>query len=88
MQVSQDMAQTSFVLLKAQDDLTNGSPIRQAEKSLYVEASDTELLSPSLRPIAEKNLVKTLDLRLLPMLVLIYILSYIDVSAVHEIWEY
>ena len=33
---------------------------------------------PQLRSIAEKKLVRRIDLRLLPMLVLMYIMNYLD----------
>ena len=41
---------------------------------------DAELLAEDVRPRAEKHLVRLLDLRLLPTIVLIFILNYIDVS--------
>ena len=41
---------------------------------------DVELLSAERRPTAEKQLVKMLDLRLLPTIILIFILNFIDVS--------
>ena len=42
---------------------------------------DTELLSPELRCVAERELVRKLDIRLLPTIVLVFILNYIDVSV-------
>ena len=41
---------------------------------------DAELVAEDVRPRAEKHLVRLLDLRLLPTIVLIFILNYIDVS--------
>ena len=41
---------------------------------------DGELLLPERRAVAEKQLVRKLDVRLLPAIVLIFILNYIDVS--------
>ena len=44
------------------------------------DLSDSELLSPDIRPTAERQLVRTLDTRLLPTIILIFIMNYIDVS--------
>lgn len=41
---------------------------------------DGELLAQDVRPAAERALVRTLDMRLLPTIILIYIMNYIDVS--------
>ena len=43
------------------------------------DLSDSELLSPDIRPSAERQLVRTLDRRLLPTIILIFIMNYIDV---------
>jgi hypothetical protein len=42
---------------------------------------DGELLLPHVREAAEKALVRRLDSRLLPTIVLIFIMNYIDVST-------
>ena len=42
---------------------------------------DGELLSEDVRPAAERRLVRILDMRLLPTIILIYIMNYIDVSS-------
>lgn len=75
-------AKDPSVLLKDQKTRADASFVEQAEKpaSCNEISDDYELLLPSRRPIAEKELVKTLDLRLLPTIVLIFILNYIDVS--------
>lgn len=39
-----------------------------------------ELLTTEARPAAEKKLVRLLDMRLMPIVVLIYVMNYIDVS--------
>ncbi|TCD66551.1 hypothetical protein EIP91_001272 [Steccherinum ochraceum] len=41
-----------------------------------------ELLADDVRPAAERKLVRTLDMRLLPTIVLIFIMNYIDRTAV------
>ncbi|KAI0741207.1 MFS general substrate transporter [Earliella scabrosa] len=43
---------------------------------------DGELLSEDVRPAAERRLVRILDMRLLPTIILIYIMNYIDRVAV------
>lgn len=45
-----------------------------------VTAVDSDLLLPSRRVLAERRLVRVLDLRLLPTIILIFVLNYIDVS--------
>ena len=40
-----------------------------------------DLLSPEVRVDAERHLVRKLDMRLLPTIILIYIMNYIDVST-------
>ena len=42
---------------------------------------DGELLAPDVRPTAERRLVWTLDTRLLPTIIVIFIMNYIDVSS-------
>ena len=41
---------------------------------------DGELLASDARPAAERRLVRTLDMRLLPTIIIIFIMNYIDVS--------
>ncbi|THH30870.1 hypothetical protein EUX98_g3336 [Antrodiella citrinella] len=43
---------------------------------------DSELLAADVRPAAERKLVRLLDMRLLPTIVLIFIMNYIDRTAV------
>ncbi|KAF7792698.1 hypothetical protein EIP86_003796 [Pleurotus ostreatoroseus] len=61
----------------------NTTSVAHMEKISGVETNDvvSELLLPSSRPIAERNLVRILDLRLLPTIFLIYMLNSIDVSS-------
>ena len=42
---------------------------------------DGELLAQDIRLSAERRLVRTLDMRLLPTIILIFIMNYIDVRA-------
>jgi hypothetical protein len=41
---------------------------------------DGELLHPDIRESAEKKLVRKLDCRLMPTIIVIYLMNYIDVS--------
>ena len=43
---------------------------------------DGELLAQDIRPSAERRLVRILDMRLLPTIILIFIMNYIDVSTI------
>ncbi|RPD58874.1 MFS general substrate transporter [Lentinus tigrinus ALCF2SS1-7] len=52
------------------------------ESSPSPGTQDGELLAPDVRPAAEKQLVRTLDMRLLPALILIYLINGIDRAAV------
>jgi hypothetical protein len=57
--------------------------VEQLEKTprdVTAEGADTEFLAAHIRPSAEKHLVRILDLRLLPTIILVFILNYIDVS--------
>ena len=54
--------------------------VDQINVSLTSDDKDGELLSAERRPSAERKLVRILDFRLLPTIILIYILNYIDVS--------
>ena len=59
----------------------NEASVELVETIVRVPADqDVELLSAETRPTAEKQLVKMLDLRLLPTIILIFILNFIDVS--------
>jgi hypothetical protein len=51
------------------------------------KGDDGELLHPEVRQYAERKLVRKLDYRLLPTIILIFILNYIDVSEqLGRIW--
>jgi hypothetical protein len=41
---------------------------------------DGELLHPDVRESAEKKLVRKLDMRLMPTIIIIFLMNYIDVS--------
>lgn len=57
--------------------------VEHVEQSIPQTADDDgELLLPGVRQHAERNLVRKLDFRLLPTIVLIFILNYIDRTAV------
>ncbi len=63
-------------------DHKNIPSIEHVEQSstTKIDDADGELLLPERRSVAEKKLVRMLDLRLLPTIVLVFILNYIDVS--------
>ena len=46
---------------------------------------DGELLAQDVRLLAERRLVRTLDMRLLPTIVVIVIMNYIDVRAMCDL---
>lgn len=54
----------------------------QSSVSSKLQDDDGELLAEDVRPAAERRLVRMLDMRLLPTIVLIFIMNYIDVSFV------
>lgn len=67
-----------------QDDVKDNTRVDYVEdspssKESMIESRDEELLSSERRPAAEKALVRKLDMRLLPTIVLVFILNYIDV---------
>ena len=45
------------------------------------DMKDGELLAADVRPAAERSLVRRMDMRLLPTIVLIFIMNYIDVGS-------
>ena len=45
------------------------------------KSEDDELLASDVRPAAERRLVRMLDMRLLPTIIVIFIMNYIDVSV-------
>ena len=55
---------------------------RKVSSVLPEDDRDGELLGP-LRKSAEKELVRKLDMRLLPTIVVIFIMNYIDVSLLY-----
>lgn len=59
------------------DDDKDGAVIHHIE----VKDPDAELLPLENRERAEKRLVRLLDMRLLPTIVLIYLMNYIDVCC-------
>jgi len=67
----------------SEDEKGNAS-IEHVEKSdtgkFY--GADSELLAPDRRPSAERRLVRKLDFRLLPAIILVYIMNYIDRNAI------
>lgn len=86
MSSTKDGIEKSSVLLEDQVDIKDASSVDNGEKASYsveINDPDSELLQPSRRLVAEKKLVRILDMRLLPTIVLIFILNYIDVSICH-----
>ena len=51
------------------------------QASVDTKLPDGELLEPEVRVRAERRLVRTLDMRLLPTIIVIFIMNYIDVSS-------
>ena len=72
------------MLYEASSDQKDTFLVEQIEKTNDIAIEGTEggggLLSPSHRMLAERKLVRILDIRLLPTIFLIFILNYIDVS--------
>ncbi|KAJ3484027.1 hypothetical protein NLI96_g5906 [Meripilus lineatus] len=56
--------------------------VEDRSSSSYVDNLDSTLLDTSLRAQAERKLVRKLDWRLLPTIILIFIMNYIDRTAV------
>lgn len=54
--------------------------VEASSAEVTVIDEDGELLLPERRQEAERKLVRKLDFRLLPSIILIFILNYIDVS--------
>ena len=54
---------------------------RSSAGSLDARADDSELLAPEVRQAAERRLVRVLDLRLMPTIIVIFLMNYIDVST-------
>ena len=75
------MSTTDFVESAKLDDEKRVSEEISSSKSIDGESEDehSQLLSKDIRPAAERRLVRKLDFRLMPLVVLIYILNYIDV---------
>lgn len=69
-------------------DRKDDGSIEHVEKrsdSIAIVDDYSELLAPERRPAAERRLVRILDCRLLPTIVLVFILNYIDVSI--TVWD-
>lgn len=56
------------------------SVVEQPASDASVAGTDGDLLSADARPEAERRLVRQLDLRLMPTIIIIFIMNYIDVS--------
>ncbi|KAI0709648.1 MFS general substrate transporter [Cerioporus squamosus] len=70
--------------LEEKQGVASGYDEKEASPSslLDVELPDGELLAQDIRPSAERQLVRTLDMRLLPTIILIFIMNYIDRLAI------
>ena len=53
---------------------------RSPAESLDAHDDDSELLAPEVRQVAERHLVRVLDSRLMPTIIVIFLMNYIDVS--------
>ncbi|CCM04646.1 uncharacterized protein FIBRA_06830 [Fibroporia radiculosa] len=58
---------------------------RSPAVSLQNQEQDGRLLDPSIRPSAERKLVRILDSRLLPTIIVIFIMNYIDDLGVQRV---
>ena len=54
---------------------------RSPAESLDAHDDDSELLAPEVRQVAERHLVRVLDSRLMPTIIIIFLMNYIDVSV-------
>ena len=75
---SDDASEEKYDAGKATESLE----LNVTERALSVGDDDGALLLPGVREAAERRLVRKLDYRLLPTVILIYILNYIDVSLI------
>ena len=55
---------------------------RSPAASLDAPDDDSELLAPEVRQTAERHLVRVLDSRLMPTIIIIFLMNYIDVRLV------
>ncbi|EPT00465.1 hypothetical protein FOMPIDRAFT_1036789 [Fomitopsis schrenkii] len=55
---------------------------RSSAGSLDARADDSELLAPEVRQAAERHLVRVLDSRLMPTIIVIFLMNYIDRVAI------
>lgn len=53
---------------------------RSPAASLDSPDDDSELLAPEVRQAAERHLVRVLDSRLMPTIIIIFLMNYIDVG--------
>ncbi|KAH8087859.1 MFS general substrate transporter [Cristinia sonorae] len=69
---------------RAKNEKTAGSieHVEERSSASSVDTRDSELLGADVRPAAERRLVRLMDMRLLPTIVLIFIMNYIDRTAV------
>ena len=78
------LSQTIMDGVKGSVDKSDEFFVRQLERqTLSLEEDDDGALLGDLRPDAERKLVRKLDNRLLPTIVVIFIMNYIDVCARH-----
>lgn len=84
--------------MSAKDDIKSGKSefvgteeVEHLEKKPSSSFNDTKddgyLLSADVRPSAERALVRKLDMRLLPTIILIFIMNYIDVSLFPHVFR-
>ena len=75
-------ALNSTVTAKAYIDEKALTVVEQSvQPDTSVANSDDDLLSADARPDAERRLVRQLDLRLMPTIIIIFIMNYIDVGV-------
>lgn len=81
------MQQRTSSLVDGRYDTKEANSVEHVEESSVKVnyGDDGELLAPDRRVAAERKLVRQLDFRLLPTIVLIFILNYIDVSSAPDL---
>ena len=69
------------MLTESRSDNPGGEEAKDGAVVAHIEVKgpDDVLLAPENRAMAEKRLVRLLDMRLLPTVILIYLMNYIDV---------
>lgn len=70
------------------NDIEYSEHCKEPVETLQERGKDDELLTPERRPAAERQLVRKLDMRLLPTIIVIFIMNYIDVSTAYDLFAH